>query len=133
MLVGITLMRGTMYELRIITKFSAAHQLRNYQGKCENLHGHNWRVEVYIQAEQLNEIGLALDFKELKDSTNYYLEQIEHSFVNDVFPFTEINPSSENIAKWLYDGLSKKINDDNVQVSMVTVWESDTASASYFE
>ncbi len=122
-----------MYELRITTKFSAAHQLRNYQGKCENLHGHNWRVEIYIQADQLNEIGLAMDFKELKDATNGYLEQIEHSFVNEIFPFTELNPSSENIAKWLYDGLSKKLNDDNVQVSMVTVWESDTASASYFE
>jgi len=122
-----------MFELRIITKFSAAHQLRNYQGKCENLHGHNWRVEVYIQTEVLNEIGLAMDFKELKDSTNQFLEQIEHSFVNDVFPFTEINPSSENLAKWIYDGLSKKLNDDSVVVSMVTVWESDTASASYFE
>lgn len=125
--------RYQMYELRITTKFSAAHQLRNYQGKCENLHGHNWRVEVYVQAEQLNDIGLAMDFKDLKDAANYYLEQIEHSFVNEVFPFTELNPSSENIAKWIYDGLSKKLNDENVQVSMVTVWESDNASASYFE
>jgi 6-pyruvoyltetrahydropterin/6-carboxytetrahydropterin synthase len=122
-----------MYELRITTKFSAAHQLRNYQGKCENLHGHNWKVDVYVQTEILNDIGLAMDFKDLKDSTNQFLEQIEHSFVNDVFPFTEINPSSENIAKWIYDGLSKKLNNDNLIVSMVTVWESDNASASYFE
>lgn len=122
-----------MYELMIRTKFAAAHQLRNYNGRCENLHGHNWRVDVFVQAENLNEIGLAVDFKDLKDATNYLLEQVEHAFINEVFPFTEINPSSENIAKWLYEGLSKKLNDDNMSVSMVQVWESDTASASYFE
>ena len=122
-----------MYELKIETKFAAAHQLRNYNGQCERLHGHNWRVEVCVVAENLNDIGLAIDFKVLKDTTNEYLIVLEHSFVNDVFPFTEINPSSENIAKWLYDGLSKKLNDDNLQVSTVRIWESDTASASYFE
>ena len=122
-----------MYELMIETKFAAAHQLRNYNGKCERLHGHNWKVEVYVAAENLNDIGLAVDFKVLKDTTNELLMVLEHSFVNDVFPFTEINPSSENIAKWLYDGLSKKLNDGNLQVSTVRIWESDTASASYFE
>jgi 6-pyruvoyltetrahydropterin/6-carboxytetrahydropterin synthase len=122
-----------MYELMIETKFAAAHQLRNYNGKCERLHGHNWRVEVYVVAEALNDIGLAIDFKVLKDTTNELLAVLEHSFVNDVFPFTEINPSSENIAKWLYDGLSKKLNDGNLLVSSVRIWESDTASASYFE
>lgn len=122
-----------MYELMIETKFAAAHQLRNYNGKCERLHGHNWKVEVYVAAENLNDIGLAIDFKVLKDTTNELLAVLEHSFVNDVFPFTEINPSSENIAKWLYDGLSKKLNDGNLLVSSVRIWESDTASASYFE
>jgi len=122
-----------MYELMIETKFAAAHQLRNYEGRCERLHGHNWKVVVYVVAENLNEIGLAMDFKELKDHTNDLLASVEHAFLNDVFPFTEINPSSENIAKWLYDSLSKKVNTDNVQVSLVTVWESDTASATYYE
>jgi 6-pyruvoyltetrahydropterin/6-carboxytetrahydropterin synthase len=122
-----------MYELKIETRFAAAHQLRNYQGRCERLHGHNWRVDVYVVSEVLNEIGLVADFKELKDATNDLLAVLEHSFVNEVFPFTEINPSSENLAKWIYDGLSKKLNTDVLQVSMVTVWESDTASASYFE
>lgn len=122
-----------MYELMIRTKFAAAHQLRNYNGRCENLHGHNWKVDVYVQAENVNEIGLAIDFKELKDSTDYLLEQVEHTFINEVFPFTEINPSSENIAKWLYDGLTKKLNDGNLKVSSVRVWESDTAVASYSE
>jgi 6-pyruvoyltetrahydropterin/6-carboxytetrahydropterin synthase len=122
-----------MYELKIETRFAAAHQLRNYQGRCERLHGHNWRVDVYVVSEVLNDIGLVADFKELKDATNDLLSVLEHSFVNEVFPFTEINPSSENIAKWIYDGLSKKLNTDVLQVSTVTVWESETASASYFE
>ena len=122
-----------MYELTIETKFSAAHQLRNYQGRCERLHGHNWRVNVSLQATELNDIGLAMDFKDLRDATNEQLAVLEHSFVNDVFPFTEINPSSENIAKWLFDALSKKLNNENVRVSIVTIWESDTASASYYE
>ena len=122
-----------MYELMIETKFAAAHQLRNYNGRCERLHGHNWKVEVHVAAENLNDIGLAIDFKVLKDTTNEYLAVLEHSFVNDVFPFTEINPSSENIAKWLYDGLSKKLNDGNLKMSSVRIWESDTASARYSE
>jgi 6-pyruvoyltetrahydropterin/6-carboxytetrahydropterin synthase len=122
-----------MYELTIDTKFSAAHQLRGYQGRCEKLHGHNWKVEVSIEAEVLNEIGLALDFKELKDNTNETLVLLEHSFLNEVFPFTELNPTSENIAKWLFDGLSRKMNSDILRVSRVTIWESDTARATYYE
>ncbi|MGA2191896.1 MAG: 6-carboxytetrahydropterin synthase QueD [Nitrospirota bacterium] len=122
-----------MYELMIETKFAAAHQLRNYNGRCERLHGHNWKVKVYIMSDVLNDIGLAMDFKALKDDTNEVISVLEHSFVNEVAPFTEINPSSENIAKWIYETLAKKINTESIQVSMVTVWESDTASASYFE
>ena len=122
-----------MYELMIETKFAAAHQLRNYNGRCERLHGHNWRVQVFVVSDTLNDIGLAMDFKELKDATNDLLSVLEHAFLNDVFPFTEINPSSENIAKWLYDALGKKINSDDLDVSMVTIWESDTASASYYD
>lgn len=122
-----------MYELVIESKFAAAHQLRNYKGRCENLHGHNWRVTVHVTAEKLNEIGLAMDFADLKRITREQLDQLEHVYLNEVFPFTEINPSSENIARWLYNNLSKKINDDNIMLSMITVWESDTASASYYE
>ncbi len=122
-----------MYELMVETFFSAAHQLRGYDGKCENLHGHNWRVNVHVTAERLNEIGLAIDFHELKKITEEILEPLDHSNLNDVFPFTEINPSSENIAKWVYDSLKKRISGRNVQASMVTVWESETASATYLE
>jgi 6-pyruvoyltetrahydropterin/6-carboxytetrahydropterin synthase len=122
-----------MYELMIETKFAAAHQLRNYHGKCERLHGHNWKVNVYVAADQLDDIGLAVDFKVLKDTTNEQLAALEHVFLNEVPPFTEINPSSENISKWLYENLSETLNTEHIQVSMVTVWESDTAHASYFE
>ena len=122
-----------MYELMVESKFAAAHQLRGYKGKCENLHGHNWRVTVAVTAERLNEQGLAIDFNDLKKALRDVLDQLEHTFLNDIFPFTQINPSSENLAKWIYDTLAKKLNDDNVEVASVTVWESDSASASYFE
>jgi len=122
-----------MYELMVESKFAAAHQLRGYKGKCENLHGHNWRVTVAATAERLNEQGLAIDFHDLKKALRDVLDQLEHTFLNDIFPFTQINPSSENLAKWIYDTLAKKLNDDNIELASVTVWESDSASASYFE
>ncbi len=122
-----------MFELMIETYFSAAHQLRGYKGACERVHGHNWKVQVHVLAERLNDIDIAIDFHELKALTNEVISQIDHSFLNDIFPFTEKNPSSENIAKWIYDSLKKKINTKNVNLSAVTVWESETASATYFE
>ena len=122
-----------MFELMIETQFAAAHQLRGYKGKCENLHGHNWRVQVAVSSGKLNDIGIAIDFHEFKKLTNEALSALDHSFLNDVFPFTEINPSSENIAKWLYDLLKKKITNNDVAISAVTVWESETASATYYE
>lgn len=122
-----------MYELTVETKFSAAHQLRNYQGRCERLHGHNWKVAVSVRAAVLNDTGLVLDFKDIRDKADDLLAQLEHSFINEVFPFTEINPTSENIAKWIFDGISKKLNTETVRVYAVKVWESDTASAIYYE
>ncbi len=122
-----------MYELMVETHFSSAHQLRGYQGACERLHGHNWKVQVYVLAEKLNELDIGIDFHELKKMTEEVLAPLDHSFLNEIFPFTEKNPSSENIAKWLYDSLRKKIDDDDIHLSGVTVWESETASATYFE
>lgn len=122
-----------MYELSIEISFAAAHQLRGFKGKCENMHGHNWRAQVNVTAERLNEIDLALDFHELKKIAGEIILPLDHAYLNDIFPFTEKNPSSENIAKWIYDSLKKRINDGNLRVSAVTVWESDTSSASYYE
>ncbi len=122
-----------MYELMIETGFASAHQLRGYKGKCENLHGHNWRVQVYVTTEHLNELDMAIDFHDLKRITNEIITPLDHTCLNNVFPFTERNPSSENIAKWIYDSLKKRLAEYKVEVSAVTVWESETASATYHE
>ncbi len=124
-----------MYKLMIETSFASAHQLRGYKGKCENLHGHNWKVQAYVTAEKLNEIDIAIDFHDLKKITNEIVAQLDHKFLNDIFPFTEKNPSSENIARWIFESLKKKLTDyySNIKVSAVTVWESETASATYYE
>jgi 6-pyruvoyltetrahydropterin/6-carboxytetrahydropterin synthase len=122
-----------MFELMVDTTFAAAHQLRGYKGKCEQLHGHNWKVQVHVVAEKLNAIDIAIDFHDLKELLDEVITPLDHSFLNDIFPFTEKNPSSENIAKWLYDSLNKKLSDEQVQVSAVTVWESETAAATYYE
>ncbi|MDP1759061.1 MAG: 6-carboxytetrahydropterin synthase QueD [Thermodesulfovibrionales bacterium] len=122
-----------MFELMVDTTFAAAHQLRGYKGKCEQLHGHNWKVQVHVVAEKLNDIDIAIDFHDLKELLDEVITPLDHSFLNDIFPFTEKNPSSENIAKWLYDSLNKKLSDEQVQVSAVTVWESETAAATYYE
>jgi len=122
-----------MFELTAETTFSAAHQLKGYRGKCERLHGHNWKVQVHVVAEKLNEIDIAIDFHEIKRLTNEVISSLDHNILNEVFPFTEKNPSSENIAKWIYDSLRKKVDSENVHLSSVTVWESDTSSATYYE
>ncbi|MDI6890801.1 MAG: 6-carboxytetrahydropterin synthase QueD [Thermodesulfovibrionales bacterium] len=122
-----------MFELMVETTFSAAHQLKGYKGKCERLHGHNWKVQVHVIAERLNEIDIAMDFHELKRLTDEVVSSLDHRVLNEIFPFTEKNPSSENIAKWIYDSLRKKINNENIHLSAVTVWESETSSATYYE
>ncbi len=123
-----------MYKLMIETSFSSAHQLRGYKGKCENLHGHNWRVQVYVVSDVLNDIDLVIDFHEIKSMTNEIISKLDHTLINNIFPFTEKNPSSENIAKWIFDSLKEKMSKYiYVKVSAVTVWESSTASATYYE
>ena len=122
-----------MYELMVEASFSSAHQLRGYKGECEKLHGHNWKVQVHVLAEKLNELDMAIDFHELNDFLDEVIAPLDHGFLNDLFPFTEKNPSSENIAKWIFDSLKKEVNDGNLQLSAVTVWESESTSATYFE
>lgn len=122
-----------MFELMIETHFSAAHQLRGYKGECEKLHGHNWKVQVYVLAEKLNEIDISIDFHTLKEHTEDIIAPLDHSMLNEIFPFTEKNPSSENIAKWIFDSLKKRLDNENANLSAVTIWESETASATYFE
>lgn len=122
-----------MYEVSIQTAFSAAHRLRNYQGDCEALHGHNWKVQVTVQAHRLNEIGLAIDFKALKKITAESLSRMDHACLNDIAPFDRENPSSENIARVLYRELDGRLAEYGVTLAKISVWESDSAWASYSE
>lgn len=120
-----------MYELKIEESFAAAHRLRGYKGQCEDLHGHNWKVEVVVRAERLDDIGLALDFHELKSVTRDILEQLDHTFLNDLEPFRELNPSSEIIARHIFERVAAQVEREGLWVQRVTAWESEKACASY--
>ena len=122
-----------MYELKIVTHMAAAHQLRDYEGGCEKLHGHNWKIEVHVTGSKLGQNGLLIDFKRVKEATARHLKELDHTFLNDLQPFKSVNPSSENIARHLYQSLSRDLNDGNVKVSRITAWESETACATYME
>ncbi len=122
-----------MYTLKIITSFAAAHNLTHYQGECENLHGHNWKVEVSVTARELDKSGLGIDFKILKAETIALLKTLDHKYLNELDPFLKLSPSSENISRYLYYTLGERLNNDNIKVIMITVWESDAACASYYE
>lgn len=122
-----------MYNLTIRTSFAAAHNLINYQGDCENLHGHNWKVEVTVSANELDQAGLGIDFKLLKKEAGGVINELDHKYINENPAFSSISPSSEHIARYLYQRISERINSDNIRVTAITVWESDNASACYYE
>jgi len=116
-----------MYEIEITTNFSAAHRLRDYNGKCERLHGHNWKVEVVAGAMELDPLGMVMDFRRLKEKVDRVLEALDHQVLNEVPPFTEVNPTAENIARHVFESLAGE-----VPVSRVNVFETDTSVASYY-
>ena len=120
-----------MYELKIITEFSAAHNLRNFRGKCEALHGHNWKVEVVLSGKNLDDSGVVLDFAEVKAATSEIMSEIDHRYLNELPFFVENNPSSENIARYIFHRLQEKMDNDRVRIRRVTAWESQDACASY--
>ena len=122
-----------MYELKIITQFAAAHQIRGIEGGCERLHGHNWKVEVFVSGDKLDENGLLIDFRDMKDKTEALMEELDHKFLNELEPFITLNPSSENVSRHVYEALSRQLNTDAIRISKITVWESDSACASYTE
>ncbi len=119
-----------MFELRIISHFAAAHQLKMVSQKCENLHGHNWKVEAYVAGERLNPAGVLMDFGELKNHLSKIMDELDHKFLNELSMFNN-NPSSEKIAQYIAETLQSRIENDLVAVSRVTVWESENASATY--
>ena len=122
-----------MYEVMVEGSFSAAHNLRGYKKKCEELHGHNWKVRVGIQSEKLDGIGMLIDFREVRDYLERILEKLDHKYLNEISHFKMTNPTSENIARFIYNELKNQLKSSHYRVSKVTVWESDTTSATYFQ
>jgi len=121
-----------MFEVTIEETFAAGHALRNYRGKCENVHGHNYRCQVTMEGEQLDSVGLLVDFVELKRTVHSVLDRLDHQWLNDYPPFNEFNPSAENIAKHIYDEVLKGLPErGGVRLAAVKLWETDTASAIY--
>jgi len=120
-----------MYEVTIIKSFSAAHLLAQIGGKCEELHGHNFKVEVTLAAPNLNESGLLIDFRVVKKWLNEILDQMDHKHLNELPYFAGINPSAENIAKYIYDQMKLKIKEPQVRIARIKVWESENAVVTY--
>ena len=120
-----------MYEVTIKKSFSAAHILKEIGGKCEELHGHNFTVEVTVAAPSLNSEDLLIDFRLLKGWTNEILDGLDHKYLNEIDCFREMNPSSEQIARYIYDRLAEKVASLNLSLARVTVWESENAWVSY--
>ena len=121
-----------MFELKILNHFAAAHQLTMVAKKCENLHGHNWKVEVCVQGERLNDAGVLVDFGIIKDHVKAIMQRLDHKFLNELPEFTTAPPSSENLAVYIATNLQKMIDEPGVIVSRVTTWESDDACATYY-
>jgi 6-pyruvoyltetrahydropterin/6-carboxytetrahydropterin synthase len=125
-----------MYEVTVDAGFSSGHYLRNYRGKCENPHGHNYKVQVTLRGETLDEAGLLLDFKELKQILRPVVDYLDHQMINDLEPFTTLNPSAENLARYFFDETNKQLRDltgGRVHVKDCTIHETDTSAATYYE
>jgi 6-pyruvoyltetrahydropterin/6-carboxytetrahydropterin synthase len=120
-----------MFEITAEYTFAAGHALRGYKGKCENVHGHNYRVQVIVSGEQLNSAGLLMDFVDLRKAIKGLVERLDHRFLNDLAPFDRVNPSAENLAKHFCDELEAQVRERGLRVQAVTVWETDTTSATY--
>jgi len=124
-----------MFEMTVEESFAAGHYLRNYRGKCEKPHGHNYKVRITLQGGQLDNAGLLLDFKDLRDMVRQTVDRIDHRMINDLEPFTSLNPSAENLARYFYEQANAQVRaltDGRVAVKEVTVWETDTTAATYF-
>ena len=122
-----------MFQVSVTETFSSGHALRGYKGKCENVHGHNYRVQIKLTGPQLDNIGLLVDFTELKRVLRGIIAVLDHQFLNDLEPFKTVNPSAENLAKYFYDETQRHLTSlpAGASITEVTVWETDTASAQF--
>ncbi len=125
-----------MFEVTVEETFAAGHYLRDYKGKCENPHGHNYRVQVTLKGRELDKSGLLVDFKDLKHILRHVIQPLDHKMLNDIEPFTTVNPTAENLAQYFFEqsnGLLQEHTHNRVSVKQVTIWETDTSVASYYE
>ena len=122
-----------MYKIKVTSYFSAAHFLREYKGKCEALHGHNWKVEVVVSSDKLDSIGMVMDFSELKKNAAIVLDELDHTTLNEIDYFTKHNPSSEEIAHYIFDKLKEKISKKECLLNEIKVWETENSCAVYTE
>ena len=122
-----------MYKLNVISDFSAAHHLQDYDGKCRNLHGHNWKVRVSVLCEKIDKIGLTIDYGIVKKYLKQIMEKLDHSYLNELKFFANKNPTSENIAKFIFTEMKNKITNETCRMAEVEIWESERTSMIYFE
>jgi len=123
-----------VYTLRVVTEFAAAHTLRGYAGSCSRMHGHNWKVEVEIRTSELDELGMGVDFRELRKTAREVTDELDHRYLNELAPFTERNPTAENIAAHCFREIGARLKHRRaVTVHAVTVWENDRACVRYSE
>jgi 6-pyruvoyltetrahydropterin/6-carboxytetrahydropterin synthase len=122
-----------IYTLKVLADFASAHTLRDYPGACSRMHGHNWKIEAEVQATELNEIGMAIDFKAIKREVRAIADELDHRYLNELAPFQDINPTAENIARYFFQRLAQRLNNERVQVSALTIWETDRACVRYTE
>ena len=133
-----------MFQVWVEESFAAGHALRGYRGKCENVHGHNYKVRVTLEGADLNSIGLLCDFKDLKDAIHSTIRKLDHQFLNEVAPFDQLNPSAENLSKYFHEEVSRLLAQQSApsngnppsapcRVQQVTVWETDNTTATYFQ
>ena len=120
-----------MYEISVEYSFAAGHALRGYKGKCENVHGHNYKVQVTVAGEQLNASGLLVDFVDLRAAIQSIVDRLDHRFLNDLPPFDQLNPSAENLARYMCEELQPQVKEQALRIQSVTVWETDTTSATF--
>ena len=121
-----------MYEIKIIRRFAAAHKLRGYRGQCEKVHGHTFKVEIKVQSRKLDHLGLVMDFHDFKALADDVITCLDHELLNELAPFQKTNPSSENLAHYIYDELKNPVRKKGAKLTEVTVWESEDSAASYY-
>lgn len=121
------------YTLKVVSDFASAHTLRDYLGACSRMHGHNWKVEAEVETSALDDVGMGIDFKTIRQQVRELTDKLDHRYLNEVEPFDQVNPTAENIAAFLFQGLAKALNNERIRVKALTLWETERACVRYEE